>query len=185
MNYYSATTPSFHKKVLCWKQISLFCLKQPPQGQSRRPTTNLRPWRGPSSWGGNSSPSTTAESSRINCSSSWRSPSSSPQFSISLRRDYSPSCRPGTFWGALALPHTVLSTVNSNDLINWMLRVILHRYNTRVSVQWNVACSLSWTVTLLRVKYCPQRGRLLRTYSSMLYFVWFTIHWWYKMSIFS
>lgn len=80
--------------------------------------TSSRTWRGPSSWGGSSSPSTTVESWLINCSSSWRLPSSSPQFSTSSRRGCSPSCRPGTVRGALPLPHTALSTVGANYLNN-------------------------------------------------------------------
>lgn len=79
-----------------------FCWKLPRRGQSKRPMMNLKPWREPSSWGGSSLPSTTGESSLINCSFSWHSPSSLPPFYTSSKKDCSPSCRPSTTWSELS-----------------------------------------------------------------------------------
>lgn len=54
---------------------------------------NLKPWREPSSSAGNSSPSTTGESSLINFSFSWHLHFSSPPFCTSSKKDSSLSCR--------------------------------------------------------------------------------------------
>lgn len=143
------SSSSFHTTCacVCWTLHVFSCPQRPPRGRSKRPTTSSRTWRGPSSWAGSSSPSTTVESWRINCSSSWLSPSSSPQFSTSSRRGCSPSCRPGTVRGALPLPHTALSTVGANYLNNSKCRV---SYCTRIAHKclphgmWTAHCPELW-----------------------------------------
>lgn len=125
---------------------------------------SLRPWRAPSSWGGSSSPSTTAGSSQTNCSSSWRWRSSSPRSSTSSRRDCSPSCRPGTVWGALSARRRVQRFPQSPRLIpttpettsRSMSRHTPHY--TQVPAPWHVDMSQSQTATLMSMRHFAQKN---------------------------
>lgn len=98
-----------------------------PPGRCRKQTRSSKAWREPSTWGGSWSSSTTGESWRTSCSSSWPWPSSSPLFSTFLRNVSSPS------FSQLAGQSPARSHLD--------FRKMCSRYFTLQQWDWTAACS--------------------------------------------